>query len=634
MAGRARREASDARPGEILTNNAQKRRTREQIDDDTRAEEKAKEDLALKTAKKKKSSVKKVAAVEDRLRQEDTHRRASASRPDLVTAALQRRAGVPSNDSVTNPPTTDMDVAMDVDENEDDAEKSVYDDQDASEDSDEYVDIDSGNEGNAAGSDDDVDGEDDDEEIKEEIAKFAAQVRARNKKSIARSNKQMQKGKLRNEIQEAAKVKPLKRKIIASSSGLGSGEDTPVVKKPKAALGGLKTNWHKDVGVPKPVKKSATKAGVTEDHVSLLRMDGVYLTWKRRAVSHAPSETTSSTSVTHPSSMSDGGTVGEFDNDEETSNMQAEVPVKKRTGAMTARGITLKKDVLVDVAQGKTKKEPKPKFTNSDLPFPADNFRKDLVFFQGNSIPRILAWAATHRDPFSAGNDPKFKPVVKDTWDDHFPSPDYVIDDSVYAVCYNALFNFRSKLGKRGLSVVSAAIKTKKLKDAAETRQWVADQLKGLAFIYENTETEPPSGSFRSDLVSKTFAEYVRVVSKIDVEYGRPVGALSLSAAAVERGLQLWEHGTLSEDGVSRGRQKTLYGFIAVPWAQRASKYLTSIDRLTEQKWSKVIERAGSFVGELGNNVLTDPVSASDEESGDSSIDPRTEIVISDDDDE
>ena len=109
---------------------------------------------------------------------------------------------------------------------------------------------------------------------------------------------------------------------------------------------------------------------------------------------------------------------------------------------------------------------------------------------------------------------------------------------------------------------------------------------------------------------------------------------LCLNSVQVERGLQLWEHGTLSEDGVTRGRQKTSYGFIAVPWAQRASKYLASIDRLTEQKWSKVIERAGSFVGELGNNALTDPVSASDEESGDSSIDPRTEIVISDDEDE
>ena len=98
MAGRARREASDACPGQIVADNAQKRRTRTQIDDDKRAEEKAKEDLARETAKKQNSSVKKVAAAEDRLRQEDARRRASASRPDLVTAALQRGASTPSDD--------------------------------------------------------------------------------------------------------------------------------------------------------------------------------------------------------------------------------------------------------------------------------------------------------------------------------------------------------------------------------------------------------------------------------------------------------------------------------------------------------------------------------------------------------
>ena len=73
----------------------------------------------------------------------------------------------------------------DADESENDAEKkSIYEEEgDATED--EYAD--SGNEGN---SDDDVDGEVDDEETQEEIAKFAAQVRARNKKNAARSNKQ------------------------------------------------------------------------------------------------------------------------------------------------------------------------------------------------------------------------------------------------------------------------------------------------------------------------------------------------------------------------------------------------------------------------------------------------------------
>jgi hypothetical protein len=90
MASRPKRTESAARPGEIINNTKQKRRTREEIERDARAAEDAKA-LKLQTqTKKKNDGVKRVSDKEQEIRAQDEHARVHASRPDLVTAQIKR----------------------------------------------------------------------------------------------------------------------------------------------------------------------------------------------------------------------------------------------------------------------------------------------------------------------------------------------------------------------------------------------------------------------------------------------------------------------------------------------------------------------------------------------------------------
>ena len=70
---------------------------------------------------------------------------------------------------------------------------------------------------------------------------------------------------------------------------------------------------------------------------------------------------------------------------------------------------------------------------------------------------------------------------------------------------------------------------------------------------------------------------------------------------------------------------------MAVPWAAHASKYLESIDRLTVKKWDTIMDLALPLIDAT---PAVDLVQQSDDDSSaGSAFDPRSEIVISDDED-
>jgi hypothetical protein len=48
-------------------------------------------------------------------------------------------------------------------------------------------------------------------------------------------------------------------------------------------------------------------------------------------------------------------------------------------------GIVLKKKTFVVDVNGKPKQDPKPKYTNADLPFPVDGHAKDLIGISSTS---------------------------------------------------------------------------------------------------------------------------------------------------------------------------------------------------------------------------------------------------------
>ncbi|KAJ6507607.1 hypothetical protein DFH09DRAFT_1334473 [Mycena vulgaris] len=607
MAGRSKRDATNARPGNVVNDAKQKRRTKAEIARDNLAKKAEKETKAQEAAKKKDSGVKRIAAAEDEIRRQDEHARATAARPDLFTAQLKRLTCAAPPPPILSRSTATEDEDLTMDDVNNPGGTGAQDDDEA---------MGSGGEGMGTGGDSDRDGDpdyvesdverglespgqnadedsgdadhdmdDDNDDIQAQIAAFAQKLKAKKQRERA-TKARPQKGALRSEIQ-------IFRELGASSGSkrkhVDGGEPAltePTAKKPKAMAGGLKANWQKEVGLPKPVKKSTTS-------------------WNR-SVSRASS--TSATTPEPSATSSVGDVLGEFDREEDESTM----------------GITLKtKTVVVDV-NGKTKTEPKRRYTNADLPFPPDGHAADLKHYQETFIPDLTDWAATLDDPFVAHNHLAFKSTVANIWTKYFSA--YKIDASVEYMATSALGNWRSDIGKRAIKAVVDRLDT--LGTARARRDWVAEQSFDLAFLYRDPAT-------KAHLFLQTFAAHLRIVMKTDVSYGHPTGAASLCAAALERALSLCQTGSLNNEGQRRNGKKSVLSFVAEPWAERAANYLPPIKTLTLQKWQEIFNLASAFQTSKGKGFsdIFD-YSADGTDSSDGYLDPRSRVVVSDDEDE
>ncbi|KAJ7725535.1 hypothetical protein B0H16DRAFT_1471772 [Mycena metata] len=289
-------------------------------------------------------------------------------------------------------------------------------------------------------------------------------------------------------------------------------------------------------------------------------------------------------------------------------------------------GITLKKKNVVLDVNGKTKREKQRKYTNADLPFPADGFTADLKFFQETFIPDLIDWAGTLDRPFIATAYPEFKATITSIWEKYFSA--YQFDDAVEYMAGAAIGNWRSKIGKTGVKIVTGHIAT--LDTVQKRRDWVAEQAQDMAFLYRDPETK--GGSYRSDLFLRTFGKaHLSIVLKNDVSYGHPTGAGSLVAASLERALSLCRSSELDPEGVQRKGKKAALNFVAKPWADRASSYLPPIKTLSLQKWKQIFTLASEYANTKSNSDDDLFDQSSDGDDSEEYVDPRARIVISDD---
>lgn len=165
-------------------------------------------------------------------------------------------------------------------------------------------------------------------------------------------------------------------------------------------------------------------------------------------------------------------------------------------------GISLvPKEVALNV-NGKVTREAKSKFTNSDLPFPADSFAADLKFWQTVLLPEFIEWIGTLEDAFAANADPEFKATVKGLWAQHFGA--YTITDAVYGMVSQlcdigrilnvlaqaaaAVRNWRSKIGKVGVKAVDTVLS--EIPTIEKRAQFVQDSLVDSRFVYEDGDNE------------------------------------------------------------------------------------------------------------------------------------------------
>ncbi|KAJ6513934.1 hypothetical protein C8R47DRAFT_1064574 [Mycena vitilis] len=281
---------------------------------------------------------------------------------------------------------------------------------------------------------------DDEEDFQAQVAAFAASLRKKKEKGKAPAKPK--KGQLRTEI-----------KRTQSSNPTGTKRRLPEAEQPEpsqyAAVGGLKPNWQKEVGVPKLAKKSATS-------------------WNRSA--SRASSTSATSGISASSAVSSPGP-GEFHQEETEDVLQAARAAKGQGARGTA--VTATKILTLNV-DDRVKREAKHKYTNADLPFPAADFQKDLKHLHYNAtvIPDLIDY-------------PEFLPTTLIyIWTSYFGGEHYKPTDAVQFMAGAAIGNWRSAIGKRAIAVVLAYLNTPET--AQERRKWVAEQLHDLAFLYRD----------------------------------------------------------------------------------------------------------------------------------------------------
>ncbi|KAF8144435.1 hypothetical protein K438DRAFT_1874069, partial [Mycena galopus ATCC 62051] len=199
-----------------------------------------------------------------------------------------------------------------------------------------------------------------------------------------------------------------------------------------------------------------------------------------------------------------------------------------------------------------------------------------------------------------------------------------------------AIGNWRSDAGKKAISIVKNKTQELELDTVQARRQWVADQVAGVKFLYRDSTSK--SGGYRGELVLRLFASFhLRLVLKSDGSLRLPIGGMTVCLAALERSFSLWKTGTLDNEGTGRKGKNPALSFIANPWAQRALRYLPPIQKLLDQKWREIYELASPFLhSDKGkpDDILTDGSSTDDSElAGGLYVDPRSAIIVSNDED-
>ncbi|KAJ6563089.1 hypothetical protein DFH09DRAFT_1477983 [Mycena vulgaris] len=508
MAEREKRIGSSARPGDIVNNAKQKRRTQAEIAADKAKEEKAKAAKEKAAKDKREAGVERGRLAEEKIRKQDERARATASRPDLVTAAVKRTLmeeaeteklkdasskAVPPSPTALEPrvdtPPKDDSIAGEGE----DSQMGNPDDQMDPDGSDkpeaggtgsdaDYVPKSDGASESSADGDQDVDDED---EMQAQIAAFTKELLKKKQQAKAKATKPKKGwvpplGTLRSEIRDAQQDQ-------RAATGT---KRKPADNIHKAAQGHV--GWAKD-----KLAEGSWRLEAPEEIYEVLEPN--------RTIASV----VSCICATEPGDVHGG----EFDGDEEPAAVTAARAAKGSQGAAAASatstaemGIKLtKKTVVVDV-NGKTKRETKPVYTNTDLPFPDDSRAVDLKHYQETFIPDIIDWAGSLDDPFAATSDPTFKATV------------------------------------RALKAMSDHLKSGDLLTVQSRRDWVSAQADDVAFIYREPNTM--SGSYRSDLIIQTFVGHLRIALETDVSYGHPTGAMTICCAAVERALQLCKNGS------------------------------------------------------------------------------------------
>ncbi|KAF4567168.1 hypothetical protein EYR36_010785 [Pleurotus pulmonarius] len=553
-----------ARPAQIILDNRQKRRSSAEV----KAEKMAKKaDILAKKLADNKShqrSLQTIAAEEDRLRMQDIERQEMAERPDLATGGnhssamggdsdmedqVPRKPGNAASGAVINVSDDDTDgLSLPPDEHED----FYYDEADREDDRDYVVDV------------------SDTESGEIELADVISEEE--NGYTVAY------------------------QRNVAKATGAAKGK-----KKERGVLRSEVLN-HRDVVQPLGI------TGKRKGHEKALSVD---------------SNKDSGTIVSKAIDDQDNNLPGEFDNDEDH-NIVSAVRASKTQGKV--RNQTMSGSTATKVDPTKTKagsgarntsqtglkvdRRPggssalaaKPRlkaeahtYALRDLPFPEGEGSYYFKLWR-EMRASLINWSGTLPDMFSAASHPDFANVVRTLWLEKFTElHDKVNHPAIIAMAGTTLIDHRSAIGKAGLAAV-----TNKVRVGTPPHE-AAAIIAGYAvprFIYFDPDADTKKGTFLSLIIQETLAAHMVAVLEADKSFGRPVGALALCCAAIERALNGWKHGVNSiEENKKDPQLNRQTAFKADRWGPVAVRWAKAIQgAMTDARWDYLIRESCAHI--------------------------------------
>ncbi|KAH7911540.1 hypothetical protein BJ138DRAFT_1125980 [Hygrophoropsis aurantiaca] len=629
MSGRPSRSNANKNPGRIVLDAAPKRRTSSQkkADDTTAAAKKAMIAQAAKEKSQNDAAI--IASTEDALRKEDqcygikpssTFSVGSKKKniPNATAAILQGKVSVPKN--THKEPSAGEHLGSPV--NESDVNDSDFEPEA------------SGDEIESSGN----------LSMENESLSEAEKTLKSHAKSKEKKSKKTKERATRDAINAARTVPPAsgaqnkKRKVEGTDEGPDNA--TSIKRSKSAYASNLDADWRKKLDGK--AKKSASKKQVLTDEDE----PGLIPNVDR---SHSSSRTSKSRR-----SSEDALDGGIFDVDEDADVIEAarkskdaakpkQTRYRMEQPAMAGRttgqmGLKFaKKDVDDAVTEAKEHKrgsnaggKPLKTLKASDLPFTGDADHKTW----DRLVRTLLDWAGTVDDPFGTNEHPELSKRLQDLWDMLFPHLELDISDypAIKKLATDRLNDWRSQFGKNAISRLDKFFRDQLYRNDPEARaEFVRTQLpqviKGktiVPFLY--ADAVKLTGSWQSTLLLDILAWHVKRVGDSFQVFGRPSGALAMSAAAFQRALTLYKTGNSEKDEKipdARGKRKPGIDFDNV-WGISAQKFAKFTTNLPETKWERILEDV-SDINQSPRNIA-----AHDEESTDDTFD----IPLSDEDED
>ncbi|KAE9385494.1 hypothetical protein BT96DRAFT_1006992 [Gymnopus androsaceus JB14] len=219
-------------------------------------------------------------------------------------------------------------------------------------------------------------------------------------------------------------------------------------------------------------------------------------------------------------------------------------------------------------------------------------------------LPNIFEWALLKPNQFSLNSDHYFFPKVREFWMKflgslpHIPAT-YKSEKSeiLTHADHPAIFSLARQ--QNGLRIVGDAVN--KIETVEEKKNFVQGLILNNAFLFATPGLTRASsqGLFREELITRTFAFHLTWVLSASNPCGDPLGALSLSAATVLRGLTIWKEGFNSLEAAGKKKSHNNSASFGEDWAGSAMQLYDIGKLLNEEKWGKIFEASEQYIAEV-----------------------------------